>query len=109
VKYTDKSGDTWADIGDDWVRVVVMGGQVVTDSEPCSREFVDERWGPLAPLAEDDEPLSAPSADLPTVSDVMGRASVFQAAHALVQGLEWDEKAGVYDVLQVAKWLEGDG
>jgi hypothetical protein len=107
MKYTDKSGDTWADIGDDWVRIVVMGGHPVTDSEPCSREFADERWGPLAPLPYD--AVDEPSAGLPTVSDVMGRASVFQAAHALVQGLEWDEKAGVYDVLQVAKWLEGDG
>jgi hypothetical protein len=42
-------------------------------------------------------------------ADVMDRADVFRAAHALVQGQEWDEKASVYDVLQVAKWLEGDG
>ncbi|MFF9525387.1 hypothetical protein ACF1DV_25910 [Streptomyces achromogenes] len=42
-------------------------------------------------------------------SDVMDRAEVFRAAHALVADLEWDEAASVYDVLQVAKWLEGEG
>jgi hypothetical protein len=39
----------------------------------------------------------------------MTRTDIFQAAHALVQGLEWDAKANVYDVLQVAQWLEGVG
>lgn len=46
----------------------------------------------------------------PTISDVMDRSAVFQSAHALVTGLKWDESESpsVYDVLSVAKWLEGE-
>ncbi|MFE0326309.1 hypothetical protein ACFW08_05770 [Streptomyces sp. NPDC058960] len=55
----------------------------------------------------DERALVAPSMSEP--AEVMDRADVFRSAHALVQGLEWDEKASVYDVLQVAKWLEGEG
>ncbi len=34
------------------------------------------------------------------------RADVFRSAHALVTSLKWDETVGVYDVLQVARFLE---
>ncbi|MFD5161023.1 hypothetical protein ACFWMJ_23590 [Streptomyces hawaiiensis] len=55
----------------------------------------------------DERTIIAPS--LSDDAEVMDRADVFRAAHALVKDLEWDEKASVYDVLQVAKWLEGEG
>ncbi|WDM17659.1 hypothetical protein J3S85_37770 [Streptomyces lavenduligriseus] len=55
----------------------------------------------------DEHTAVAPS--LADANEVMDRAEVFRAAHALVDGLEWDEKPSVYDVLQVAKWLEGEG
>ncbi|WP_405620280.1 hypothetical protein [Streptomyces sp. NBC_00076] len=110
MRYIDSSGDTWEDAGDDSVRVVAIEGNSVADSEPCSREAADEMWGPLRPVAEvvgDAEEWIMP---LPTVSEVMSRASVFQSAHDLVSGLKWgeSESPSVYDVLQVAKWL-GEG
>lgn len=40
---------------------------------------------------------------------IADRADVFRAAHALVAGLEFGEGVSVYDVLQVAKYLAGDG
>ncbi|MGW1268178.1 hypothetical protein [Streptomyces sp. NPDC002491] len=107
MKYTDNGGDTWEDAGPDCVRVVRMGGRLVDDGQPCPREHADEQWGPLRPLDED-EATDAPLPGFPTVEDVMRRASVFQSAHALVNGLKWGEEASVYDVLSVAKWLEGE-
>ncbi|MGW0468313.1 hypothetical protein ACWDX6_24060 [Streptomyces sp. NPDC003027] len=37
---------------------------------------------------------------------LLTRSDLFRAAHALVRGLEWGEKFSVYDVLQVARFLE---
>jgi hypothetical protein len=109
VKYTDNGGDVWEDVGDGEVRVVVMGGTDVTDSESAPREHVEEKWGPLTPLVDVIDAAELPSDGLPTVADVMDRATVFQSAHALVSGLKWGEEApSVYDVLNVAKWLEGE-
>ncbi|MFE7624267.1 hypothetical protein [Streptomyces sp. NPDC057509] len=34
------------------------------------------------------------------------RVDLFRRAHALVNGLEWGDTVGVYDVLQVARFLE---
>jgi hypothetical protein len=101
MKYLDNGGDTWEDADDGRVRVVVLSGDPVTDGQPCLREHAEEKWGPLVPVSE--------GAGLPLVSDVMDRATVFQSAHALVSGLKWGEEApSVYDVLNVAKWLEGE-
>jgi hypothetical protein len=36
----------------------------------------------------------------------MSRSDLFRSAHALVSGLQWGEGFGVYDVLQVARYLE---
>ncbi|MGI5404149.1 hypothetical protein ACQEVG_32805 [Streptomyces sp. CA-135486] len=37
----------------------------------------------------------------------LDRGDIFRAAHALVSGLKWgDEGFSVYDVLQVARFLE---
>lgn len=107
-KYIDKSGDVWQEVSDGFVRVVRTGGSHVDESEPWDVDYVSEKWGPLHPV-EDDEAADAPSDDLPRVAEVMDRATVFQSAHALVTGLEWgEEKPSVYDVLNVAKWLEGE-
>ncbi|MCM2391735.1 hypothetical protein [Streptomyces albipurpureus] len=46
--------------------------------------------------------------ELSAVEDVMDRADVFRAAHALISNLPWGETVGVYDVLQVAKFLMED-
>ncbi|MFF1625585.1 hypothetical protein [Streptomyces sp. NPDC058272] len=104
MKYLDNDGDVWEEHADDLfvcVRSFVAG----FEGAEKTRSALAAEFGPLHPMdAADTEPHTG----LPTVADVMSRASVFQAAHALVQGLEWDEKASVYDVLQVAKWLEGD-
>ncbi|MYY03083.1 MULTISPECIES: hypothetical protein [unclassified Streptomyces] len=35
------------------------------------------------------------------------RIDLFRRAHALVTDLEWGDTVGVYDVLQVARFLEG--
>lgn len=99
MKYIDNDGDTWEERAD--VLVCVQTGVPGFEGTEKSRAEVEDEFGPLVPVS--DEP------DFPTVSDVMDRAAIFQAAHALVKGLDWDENASVYDVLQVAKWLEGDG
>ncbi|AKZ59180.1 hypothetical protein SAM23877_6135 [Streptomyces ambofaciens ATCC 23877] len=110
MKYIDRSGDTWEDVSAGIVRIVVMGGEPVKFAEPWDRDAAEEKWGPFAPGDTPAEPQEAPSPVLPTVEGVMSRASVFQSAHALVTGLAWgdEEKPSVYDVLSVAKWLEGD-
>ncbi|MFF3312493.1 hypothetical protein [Streptomyces sp. NPDC002952] len=102
MQYTDRDGDLWESQEDDLVictRSSVLGFEGVSRS----LEAVEEDYGPLVPV------LEAPDETLPTLSDVMDRADVFQSAHALVTGLEWGENASVYDVLSVAKWLEGEG
>jgi hypothetical protein len=111
MRYIDNGGDVWEDAGDGEVRVVVMGGSAVTDSKSAPIGHVEEQWGPLTPLLDVVDGTEPPSDGLPTVSDVMDRASVFQSAHALVTGLTWDERewSSIHDVLQVAKWLEGEG
>lgn len=111
MKYTDAGGDIWEDAGDGMVRVVEMAGADVNDSEPAELEHVEAKWGPLTPLVEVVDAPERAQDGLPTVSEVMDRASVFQSAHALVTGLKWDERewASIHDVLQVAKWMEGDG
>ncbi|MET9126921.1 hypothetical protein [Streptomyces sp. NPDC004528] len=105
MKYTDNGGDTWEETTPGLVRVVVLGGVAVTDSQPSAIDYVTEKWGPLTPLDDSDYEPAEPS--LPTVSDVMSRADVFQAANSLVKGMGLTEAASVYDVLSVAKWLEG--
>ncbi len=109
MKYIDDGGDIWEDVGDGMVRIIEVQGDEVTDAEACTLTDVEETFGPLTILDEDAP--ERPSDSLPTVSDVMSRASVFQSAHALVKGLEWDERewASIHDVLTVAKWLEGEG
>lgn len=106
MRYTDNGGDIWEDAGAGMVRVVEIRGDDVYDSEASEIDDVEQKWGPLTPLVDIVDAPEPPADGLPTVSDVMGRASVFQSAHALVSGLEWGEDATVYDVLQVAKWLE---
>jgi hypothetical protein len=110
VKYIDKDGDTWESREtDDLLRCVerVDGSQA---GGLMLRAEVENDFGPLRPVGGDPnekQPSDAPDA-LPRVTDVMDRASVFQNAHALVTGLEWGmENPSVYDVLSVAKWLEG--
>jgi hypothetical protein len=109
VKYIDRDGDTWEDTEDGRLRIVTSRNP--TDVGLTSdRAAAETRYGPLRPLTEGTaEPQDAPSPALPTVEGVLSRASVFQSAHALVTGLSWgEEKPTVYDVLSVAKWLEGD-
>jgi hypothetical protein len=102
VKYYDKDGDVWEDAEEG--RLECVSSSVAGfEGQTFRRSYVEEQYGPLQ---SDDEPSSD---ELPTVGDVMSRADILSAAHALVKGLEWDEKASVYDVLQVAKWLEGEG
>ncbi|MFG3014328.1 hypothetical protein ACGFZB_28695 [Streptomyces cinerochromogenes] len=111
MKYRDRGGDTWEDVTPGYIRVVVMNGVEVDHAEPWDVDYVTEKWGPLCPVDEAAEEAGDDPAepDLPTVESVMGRSDIFQAAHALVNGLTWGETASVYDVLQVAKWLEGEG
>lgn len=110
MRYTDNGGDIWEDVGDDMLRVVELSGKAVEEGHagPSPMEYVETNWGPLTPLVEPVDAPEPPSDGLPSVSDVMDRASVFQSAHALVSGLKWDERewASIYDVLQVAKWME---
>lgn len=107
MRYIDNVGDTWEDAEDGNLRVIAARapGDV---GLVFSRTDAEEMYGPLRPVGVE-EPQDAPSQPLPTVEGVMSRASVFQSAHALVKGLEWgEEKPSVYDVLNVAKWLEGE-
>ncbi|MFD3361599.1 hypothetical protein ACFWW5_00665 [Streptomyces albidoflavus] len=46
------------------------------------------------------------SEDAGLTEHLMSRADLFRSAHALVSSLEWSETVGVYDVLQVARFLE---
>ncbi|MFD4234281.1 hypothetical protein [Streptomyces sp. NPDC058542] len=48
-----------------------------------------------------------PSPELAVVEAEMQRVDLFRRAHALVNDLRWDDTVGVYDVLQVARFLEG--
>lgn len=107
MKYIDTTGDTWEDAEDGNLRVVAakLPGDV---GLVFTRDDAESMYGPLRPLVE--EPQGDASEAMTRVSDVMDRAAVFQSAHALVKGLEWgDEAPSVYDVLNVAKWLEGEG
>jgi hypothetical protein len=107
MRYIDTTGDTWEDAEDGNLRVVAakLPGDV---GLVFTRDDAEEMYGPLRPVADVEAPQNDPSDGLPTVTDVMDRASVFQSAHALVKGLEWGgEEPSVYDVLNVAKWLEG--
>ncbi|MGW1547498.1 hypothetical protein [Streptomyces sp. NPDC002346] len=47
-----------------------------------------------------------PSPELDDVDRQMKRLDLFHRAHGLISDLEWAEPFGVYDVLQVAKFLE---
>ncbi|WP_069753001.1 hypothetical protein [Streptomyces sp. EN16] len=46
-----------------------------------------------------------PSPELAAVEADMQRVDLFRRAHALVNDLEWGDTVGVYDVLQVARFL----
>lgn len=104
MKYIDTDGDTWEDVEDSRLQCIASGTSTFTGTA-LARTVVEEKYGPLRPVADD---LAEP--DLPTVESVMSRNDIFRSAHALVTGLEWSEsdKPSVYDVLSVAKWLEGD-
>ncbi|KUF18849.1 hypothetical protein [Streptomyces silvensis] len=108
MRYIDRDGDTWETYGDGSELHCVARADGTTAGGVLSRIEVEDEFGPLIPL-DGEEPQEAPSQPLPTVEGVMTRATVFQAAHALVKGLEWGEPATVYDVLQVTKWLEAEG
>lgn len=111
MKYLDKDGDTWEEAEDGTLHIVTARAPADVGLT-ATRELADVKYGPLRPVADDTpvEPQNAPSATLPSITDVIDRAAIFQSAHALVTGLTWsdDEKPSVYDVLQVAKWLEGE-
>ncbi|WP_405927892.1 hypothetical protein OG554_03585 [Streptomyces griseus] len=47
-----------------------------------------------------------PSPELADTEALIERMEMFRMAHALVNGLTWGEGFGVYDVLQVARFLE---
>lgn len=47
-----------------------------------------------------------PSPELADVERQMRRLDLFRQAHGLVNDLEWGEAVSVYDVLQVARFLE---
>ncbi|MEV7425179.1 hypothetical protein [Streptomyces sp. NPDC091212] len=46
-----------------------------------------------------------PSPELAAVEDELQRVDLFRRAHALVNDLAWGDTVGVYDVLQVARFL----
>ncbi|MGP3750870.1 hypothetical protein [Streptomyces sp. IBSNAI001] len=48
-----------------------------------------------------------PSPGLADIEARMTRLDLFRTAHGLVSDLDWAEGFGVYDVLQVARFLEG--
>jgi len=50
--------------------------------------------------------IDDPSPAAEGIEYLMSRTDLFRSAHALVSGLEWGEGFGVYDVLQVARYLE---
>ncbi|MFJ3248343.1 hypothetical protein [Streptomyces sp. NPDC086782] len=110
-QYLDNMGDLWEELPDSRARCVQSTVAGFVGKELPFDEAVDQ-YGPFrlaalgSPAPDIDEPDDV---DLPTVSEVMSRADIFQSAHALVSGLKWDEAASVYDVLSVAKWLEGEG
>ncbi|WP_369147067.1 hypothetical protein [Streptomyces sp. R44] len=113
MKYTDRHGDTWEELTSQ------SGVAELECTESDTAGFagtvlpkleVETDWGPLTPVPEPSECAARADEDKaagPTVSDVMSRASVFQAAHAMVSGLKWgdDDAPSIYDVLQVAKWM----
>ncbi|MYR43091.1 hypothetical protein [Streptomyces sp. SID5910] len=109
MKYTDHDGDTWEAVNEGRHLLCVASSVSGFEGSSFTREFVEEHYGPLNPEGAQEQ-QDAPAPALPTVEGVMSRASVFQSAHALVTGLPWgdEEKPSVYDVLSVAKWLEGD-
>lgn len=47
-----------------------------------------------------------PSPEATDVETQMKRLDLFYRAHGLISDLEWAEPFGVYDVLQVARFLE---
>ncbi|MGW6638487.1 hypothetical protein [Streptomyces cyaneofuscatus] len=47
-----------------------------------------------------------PSPELAAVETELQRVDLFRRAHALVNDLDWGDTVGVYDVLQVARFLE---
>lgn len=110
MRYIDTDGDEWETLPGGTLRVV-RSDSADTIGLELSRASVERSYGPLRPLVASADDAEQPSDGLPSVSDVMSRAGIFQSAHALVTGLEWDqsEKPSVYDVLSVAKWLEGEG
>ncbi|MFD7646376.1 hypothetical protein ACFV5M_01740 [Streptomyces albidoflavus] len=50
--------------------------------------------------------IGEPSEDAGLTEHFMSRADLFRSAHALVDGLKWSDTVSVYDVLQVARFLE---
>ncbi|MFI9123857.1 hypothetical protein ACIGW0_31450 [Streptomyces bikiniensis] len=112
MKYIDRDGDTWESVPDtDLLKCVERACGLPAGGTMLKAECEGE-YGPLRPVQDGDtdnvgRQTNEPSG--PTVSDVMSRASVYQAAHSLISGLEWPGDGGpnVYDVLQVAKWMEG--
>lgn len=104
MKFIDRDGDTWEAVSEDILRCIerVDGGP---SGGELPRAECEDEYGPLRPVGDDDEEPEPASG--PTLSGVMSRASVFQAAHSMVSGLAWGEeqKPSVYDVLQVAKWM----
>ncbi|PPS86440.1 hypothetical protein [Streptomyces sp. MH60] len=112
MKYLDRDGDTWETLSDSPAWLLCTKSKVdgfAGQARPT--EDAETEYGPLRPVSDDApiEPLEAPSAALPSTTDVMERGDIFRAAHALVRDLEWDEREypAVFDVLSVAKWLEG--
>jgi hypothetical protein len=50
--------------------------------------------------------LDEPSPEAQVNEHLLSRFDLFRAAHALCDGLQWGEAFSVYDVLQVARFLE---
>lgn len=50
--------------------------------------------------------IDEPSPGAEGIEYLLRRGDLFRSAHALVKGLEWGEAFSVYDVLQVARFLE---
>lgn len=47
-----------------------------------------------------------PSSEAADTERELQRVDLFRRAHALVNDLKWGDTVGVYDVLQVARFLE---